>query len=179
MLGKKSPLCQPGEKRVEMGGYYAPNFTPIVKILIKILTSPELLERYPLSELEKKMFLHAELLKTLLVSNKSGGKAFGQCLANMCKDNMKLSIKVSKIFIKSIAASSHLQDNVKNYLAALKPFLRMDDSLKALKLEWIFGISQVQNSKNYREERYKYGLDLIMRMGDDAHTYVCPIIGTI
>jgi hypothetical protein len=50
MLGKKSPLCQSGEKRVEMGGYYQPNFTPIVKILIKILTTPDLLEKYPLSE---------------------------------------------------------------------------------------------------------------------------------
>lgn len=142
-----------------MGGYYQPNFTPIVKILIKILTTPVLLQKYPLSEQEKKMFLHAELLKTLLTSNKQGGKPFGQCLANMSKDNYKLSLKVSKIFIKSISASSHLQDNVKNYLAALKPFLRMDDSLKALKLEWIFGISQVNNTKNFREEKYKYGLE--------------------
>ncbi len=55
----------------------------------------------------------------------------------------------------------------------------MQDSLKALKLEWIFGISQVNNNKNFREERYKYGLDLITRMGDDAYTYICPIIGTI
>ena len=139
MLGKKSPLCAPGEKRVEMGGYYSPNFTPLVKILIRILTSPTLLEAYPLTDLEKKMFLHAELLKVLLVSNKAGGKQFGECLANMCKDNMKLSIKVSKIFIKAIGASTY--DNVKNYLNALKPFLRVNDSLKQMKLEWIFGVS--------------------------------------
>lgn len=131
MLGKKSPLCAPGEKRIEMGGYYAPNFTSLVKILIKILTSPEMLEKFPLTDMEKKMFLHAELLKVLLVSSKSSGKQFGQCLANMCKNNMKLSMKVSKIFIKSIAACNHQIESLKNYLSALKPFLRVDDGLKA------------------------------------------------
>jgi hypothetical protein len=42
-------------------------------MLTKILTNQELLDKYPLSDLEKKMFLDAELLKILL-SNQSGGK---------------------------------------------------------------------------------------------------------
>ena len=57
----------------------------------------------------------------------------------MCKDNLKLSKKVSKVFIKAINSSN--LDNVKNYLMALKPFLKMNDSLKDKKLEWVFGFN--------------------------------------
>lgn len=40
ILGKKSPLCAPGEKRIEMGGSFSqPNFTPLIKMLTKILTN--------------------------------------------------------------------------------------------------------------------------------------------
>jgi len=91
MLGNKSPLCTPGEKRIEMGGSFSsPNFSAIIKLLTKILTDPELLEKYPLNESEKKMFLHADLLKVML-SSQVAIKQFGQCLANMCKDNLKMS----------------------------------------------------------------------------------------
>jgi len=54
---------------------------------------------------------------------------------------MKLSQKVSKVFIKAINNSNF--ENVKNYLTALKPFLRLKDSLKDQKLEWVFGFNQI------------------------------------
>jgi len=44
---------------------------------------------------------------------------------------------VAVVFIKAINGSN--SDNLKNYLKALKPFLRVDDDLKAMKLEWVFG----------------------------------------
>lgn len=129
MLGKKSPLCAPGEKRFDMGGSFnQPNFTPLIKLLTKILTSQWLLEKYPLTDLEKKMFLHADLLKVMLAAGGGSGKQFGQCLAGMCRDNLKMSQKVAKVFIKAITNASY--DTVKNYLTPLKPFLRLDDSLK-------------------------------------------------
>jgi hypothetical protein len=31
----------------------------------------------------------------------------------------------------------------------LKPFLRMEDSLKSMRLEWIFGFSQLVSRKGY------------------------------
>jgi hypothetical protein len=92
----------------------------------------------------------------------------------MCKDNIKLTKKVSKVFIKAINGSNF--DNVKSYLAALKPFLKNSDSLKIMKLEWIFGYSQILNKKGYREERYKYGLEHVDRIGDESNTYRSPII---
>jgi hypothetical protein len=57
----------------------------------------------------------------------------------MCKDNEKISRKVSKVFIKAINNSKY--DNVRNYLMALKPFLKLSDSLKQQKLEWVLGFS--------------------------------------
>jgi hypothetical protein len=33
--------------------------------------------------------------------------------------------------------------------------------------------------KGYREERYKYALDLIDRMGEEAYTYICPLTGSL
>lgn len=139
MLGKKSPLCAIGEKRFEMGGSYTqPNFTPIVKLLSKIMTDSDLLARYPLNDLEKKLFLHADLLKVMLGSN-AGGKQFGNCLASMCRDNVKMSRKVAKVFLKSISSATY--ENVKSYLTALKPFMRLEDSLRQQRLEWVFGIS--------------------------------------
>lgn len=92
-----------------------------------------------------------------MLGSSTGSKQFGQCLANMCKDNIKLSRKVSKVFIKAINNSNY--ENVKNYLMALKPFLKMQDGLKAQKLEWVFGFSQIVARKGYREERFKYGLE--------------------
>lgn len=59
ILGRKSPLCKPSEKRPEMGGSFStPNFGPIVKLVTKMIQHKEFLEMYPLSDLEKKMFLH-------------------------------------------------------------------------------------------------------------------------
>lgn len=67
ILGKKSPLCQPAEKRYEMGGSFTQvNFGPIIRIVTKMIQHEELLAKYPLSEMEKKMFLHQDFLKVML-----------------------------------------------------------------------------------------------------------------
>lgn len=91
----------------------------------------------------------------------------------MCKDNYKLSKKVSKVFIKSINNSNY--ENVRNYLTALKPFVMIEDSLKAMKLEWVFGVSEILSRKGFREERFKYGLEMVDKIGDDACSYISPI----
>jgi hypothetical protein len=70
ILGKKSPLVQIGEKRHEMGGSFStPNFTPIIRLVIKMVSHERLTQKYPLTDLEKKMFLHIDLLKVMLGAN--------------------------------------------------------------------------------------------------------------
>lgn len=67
ILGSKSPLCLPGEKRVEMGSSFNPaNFTPLIKLVTKIFTSEEITNKYPFSEIEQKMFLNSDVLKIML-----------------------------------------------------------------------------------------------------------------
>jgi hypothetical protein len=141
-----------------------------------MITSPEMLEKYPLDETEKKLILHQDLLK-LMLGSAQGSKQFGQCLASMCKDNVKLSKKVSKVFVKAINNSSF--DNVKNYLKALKPFIRVNDGLKMLKLEWVFGFGQIVCRKGYREEKFKYGLDMVDKIGEEANTFASPLMSGV
>ena len=70
LLGKKSPLVSPQEKRFEMGGSFSqPNFGPIIKLVTKMITNDYLLASYPLNDLEKKMLLHNDLLKVMLGSS--------------------------------------------------------------------------------------------------------------
>lgn len=95
------------------------------------------------------------------------------CLANLCKNNLKYSKKVSKIFIKVINASTY--DNVKNYLKALKPFLRLDDEFKIMRLEWVLGFPQLLTKKEYRDEHFKFGIELIQKVNDDTYTFISPI----
>lgn len=57
----------------------------------------------------------------------------------------------------------------------MKPFLRLNDSLKAQRLEWVFGVSQLVQRKQYQQERYKYGLEFVDRLNDECYTYVGPL----
>ena len=91
----------------------------------------------------------------------------------MCKGNYKLSKKVSKVFVKAINSSNY--DNVKNYLKALKPFIKVNDEFKMLKLEWVFGVSTLVSRKAYRDSTHRYGLELVEKIGDDSALYVSPI----
>jgi hypothetical protein len=39
LLGRKSPLSTPGDKRIEMGGSFtSPNFSPLLKLLTRMIT---------------------------------------------------------------------------------------------------------------------------------------------
>jgi len=92
----------------------------------------------------------------------------------MCKDNAKLSKRVTKVFLRSIE-QAHL-DTVKGYLKALKPFLRANDSLKQQKLEWVFGIPEVVSRKVYGDSKCKYGLELIDRINEESTKFSSPIL---
>lgn len=120
------------------------------------------------------MFLHQDFLKIMLGANHQSAKQFGECLAKMCRGEWALSRKVSKVFVRAVNGST--SDNLRAYLKALKPFLRADDELKHARLEWVFGFAQVNQRKTYREDKYKYGLELIDRINEDATTYMTPLL---
>jgi hypothetical protein len=70
LLGRRSPLCDPSQKRQEMGGSFTqPNFSPIIKLITALITQEEFINKYGLSDIEKKMLLHNDLLKVMLGSS--------------------------------------------------------------------------------------------------------------
>jgi len=69
------------------GSYQSPNFSPLVKLITRMIHNEELINKYPLTDIEKKMFLHEDFLKVMLGAGASA-KQFGVCLANMCKGNL-------------------------------------------------------------------------------------------
>lgn len=179
ILGKRSPLSSPNDRRYEMGGSYgysSPNFSSVVKIITKMITNEEMLAKYPLKDIEKKLLLQPDFLKIMLGQNQ-GSKHFGKSMAGVCKGNFSQSKKVAKIFIRLINTSSY--DNIKNYLKALKPFLLIDDEFKKQRVEWILGFPQIVSRREYMENnRTKYGLEMVQKMHDEAYVYVSPIIST-
>ena len=77
MLVKKSPLCRAGESRPDLGGPYThPELGNVIKLMTAMITDQELLDKYPMADIEKEMILHQDLLKTMLGSV-SAGKQFG------------------------------------------------------------------------------------------------------
>jgi len=70
VLGKKSPLCRANESRPDLGGTYAhPDFSNVIKLMTALITDEALLVKYPMTEVEKEMILHQDLLKTMLGSS--------------------------------------------------------------------------------------------------------------
>ena len=157
-----------------MGSYYtAPDFSGVIKLLSLLIAEQEVVEKYPLQERDRELILHPSLLKTALGSA-TASKPFGVCLARMCKDDEELSRKVAKVFLTSIEQAAH--DVVSAYLKALRPFLCTNDALKEKKLEWIFGVPALLQGRCYGEQRPKYGLELVDKIGDDCLQFNSPVL---
>jgi hypothetical protein len=68
-LGSDSPLLAEGEIRLSMGGSVnKPNFSKLVKLLLKMICSLLTDEKFELTPIEKTMLLHKEMLKIMLGS---------------------------------------------------------------------------------------------------------------
>ena len=53
----------------------------------------------------------------------------------------------------------------------LKKFLSIDDEFKIARLEWSLGVPQIVNKKQFRKNTYQYGLELVDKINDEAHTF--------
>ena len=58
------------------GSFSSPNFSPLIKLITRMIKTQDMIEKYPLSEVEQQMFLHNDLLKIMLGSPQ-GSKEFG------------------------------------------------------------------------------------------------------
>lgn len=69
---------------------------------------------------------HPALLKSVLGSPRAA--TFANFMAEMCRDDYKLSKKIIKMFLRAIEGA--VAATVGNYLNTIKPFLLINDSLK-------------------------------------------------
>ena len=112
-----------------------------------------------------------------LIDAGAASKDFSSQLSFMCKDNVEMTRKLSKIFVTNI--NSQQLDRQTLYLKGLKKFLSIDDKLKQQRLEWIFGIGQLSTKRDYGTTgAYQYGVELVDRVNDEAYTYVTNWIKT-
>lgn len=102
MLGKKSPLYDKEQKRPDLGSSYSsPNLGNAVKTLMALITNSHLLQRYPLTDLEKSMLTNKEMIKIVLTSGVHP-KLFGEFLGSICRNDTHKSRKICKIFLRQI-----------------------------------------------------------------------------
>mmetsp|Transcript_18286 Transcript_18286/g.31275 ORF Transcript_18286/g.31275 Transcript_18286/m.31275 type:complete len:924 (+) Transcript_18286:1615-4386(+) len=174
MLGRRSPYLYYDKSRPDVGGpYTSANLNNAVKVLIAMLTDEELLQKYPLTDPQREFLMNKELIRVVLGSGVQS-KVFGEAIANLCKDQEDLSRKMAKIFLRQLQQANLSQ--AIGYLKALKAFIRVDDSMKQLKLEWIFGLPELTSRKMYNETKYKYGVELIDRINEEVVSFMSPLI---
>ena len=143
MLGKKSPLCRPDENRPDIGNYSVqPDFGHLVNLITLLIDDAEIQKAYPPTDTDKQMLQNPNLLKSVL----NGSTRFANLLAEMCRDDYKLSKKVAKVFLVAIEGSHDA--SVSNFIVSMKPFLMLNDKYKQMRLEWVFGVPDHRSQKS-------------------------------
>ena len=94
---------------------------------------------------------------------------FSDVLLGMAKENVKISKKMAKSYLKGINKTGI--DSLVSSLKQVRKFLKIEDSLKNLRLEWIMGIPQVNSKQNYRTRQMQYGLELAELISDEYIQY--------
>lgn len=101
------------------------------------------------------------------------GDAYADILTSMCKDNLSLTKRMAKVYLKGINKS---YNGLETSLDSLSKFLKVDDSLKQLKLEWILGLPQIKNKKQWNTQNFQYGIELVDKINDEAYTFQSNIV---
>ena len=63
---------------------------------------------------------------------------FSGILSTMCKDNFKLSKKMAKVHVKNFNKQN--QSKFDSTLKSLRTYMLIDDDLKKMRLDWVFGV---------------------------------------
>ena len=135
ILAEKSPLFQEGQTRYKMGSnFMQPNFEPLMKVVCEMTTAKDLQIKYPLSEVAVQMMAKKAILEKIFTAS----SADPTNMLEMCRDNLKMTTKMSKLFLKAFKENSI--NVITLYLRAVSDFLRIDDSLRHQRMEWVLGI---------------------------------------
>ena len=111
--------------------------------MTQMISDEALIAKYPMTEVAGKMIQHNDILGKMM--DPASGANLGEQLASMCRNNLKMTKKLAKVFIKAINQVNY--DKQAPYLKALKKFMLLDDNLKQQRLEWVFGVPSLVSKK--------------------------------
>ena len=142
--------------------YGSPNFASLLKTIIVMVSDKTMLERYPLDELQQAVVSHKDILQKMI---EPGDGDFSDVLTEMARDNVKISKKMAKTYLKSVSKTT--TDQLNQTLVNIAAFLRIKDSLKMQRLEWIMGIPQLNSKPDFRTQRQRYGVELLQMVSEE------------
>ena len=175
-LEKQSPLYNPNIKHYEMGNQaQSPEFNTLIELVVFLIRHAKYPSKnmeeiqpansYILSEKALKC-IQAEAFITKLLH--FGGKIdlISKLLADLCKENKKISKRTCKYLIRVI--NDFDITKIPLYLDLLGELLMITDSYQILRIEWLLGYQQPK-------DMIQFGLASIYDIGSDINTYVSPI----
>lgn len=149
-----------------MGGAYgSPNLSSVLKSIILMISDRALIAKYPLDEKNQAIVSHKDILAKMIEPGEGSNADFSDVLVNMAFDNVKVSKKMAKAYLKGVNKTGI--ESLVNSLKQIREFLKIDDSLKMSRLEWIFGIPQVLSKPNFKSRQQQYGVELIDLISDE------------
>lgn len=172
VLQENSPYHEPGRDLVSMAATYgSPNFASLLKTIIVMVSDKTMLERYPLDELQQAVVSHKDILQKMI---EPGDGDFSDVLTEMARDNVKISKKMAKTYLKSVSKTT--TDQLNQSLVNIAAFLRIKDSLKMQRLEWIMGIPQLNSKPDFRTQRQRYGVELLQMVSEEYCTFKSGVV---
>ena len=112
-----------------MGGTYQnPNFSKILKTIIMMISDAPMMEKYPLNDLNQAVVSHKNIIQQMIEPAEGSNTDFTSLLLNMAKNNVKISKKMAKTYLKNSAKPG--PDAPAQALQQIAEYLKIEDSLK-------------------------------------------------
>mmetsp|Transcript_389 Transcript_389/g.527 ORF Transcript_389/g.527 Transcript_389/m.527 type:complete len:148 (-) Transcript_389:1464-1907(-) len=104
VLQENSPYHEPDRELVSMAASYGtPNFSALLKTIIVMVSDKPMVAKYPLDEKNQAVVSHRDILQKMIEPNDGD---FSAALTEMAKDNVKVSKKMAKTYLKAVSKTS-------------------------------------------------------------------------
>ena len=106
----------------------SPNFGPLLKLIVTMISDKEMLKKYPLNDLQMKMIRSPTILKMLTDPEYAqDGIDFSEILNSMCDGDIVLTEQMGESYLKALQKS---YSSISPALRKIRKFLQIDDKLK-------------------------------------------------
>ena len=129
ILQENSPYYEAGQMRIQMGGTYSsPNFSKVLKTIIMMVSDAPMMAKYPLNDKNQAVVSHKNIIQQMIEPAEGSNTDFTGLLLNMAKNNVKISKKMAKTYLKNSGKPG--PDAPGQALAQIAEYLKIDDDLK-------------------------------------------------